>query len=76
MRDAGDVYRDAGDLYRTKAGEVKDSDHVMVDLAVRCERRDESEKMINHWKNSLPLMNGKKTADGTSLSTGWERSGV
>ena len=68
--------RDARDLYRTNAVEVKDSGHVMVDLDVRCEQRDESEKMINHWKNSLPLMNAKKTADGTSLSAGWERSGV
>ena len=68
--------RDAGDLYRTKAVEVKDSGHVMVDLDVRCEQRDESEKKINHWKNSLPLMNVKKTADGTSLSAGRERSGV
>ena len=68
--------RDAGDLYRTKVVEVRDSGHVMVDLDVRCEQRAESEKMISHWKTSLSLMNGKKTADGTSLSAGWERSGV
>ena len=68
--------RDAEDLYRTKVVEVKDSGHVMVDLDVRCEQRDESGKMISHWKNSLPLMNAKKTADGTSLSAGREGSGV
>ena len=59
--------RDAGDLYRTEAVDVMGSGYLIVDLDVRREERNESGKMVSHWKNRLPLMNGKKTAGGTNI---------
>lgn len=49
--------REAGNLHRMRAVEVMCSGHLMVDLDVSCEGRDESGKMLNYWKDGVPLMN-------------------